>query len=123
MKLINPNFLGFSVDYRIRGLETTCKDFNDPYCELTYERTGCFGCEHLDASSGYNVFCEKNHAIDVEPVAIGDGKILEFCPAYTSRWNKYSNNGCRKCDNVYTASREYKCRAKITCSKEIYRTD
>ena len=123
MKLVNPDFLGFTIDYEFIGIELVCKKFKDPYTGNLYEKTGCYACRYLNISHWTRISCSKKYNIEHIPVRKDEetGEIMENCPEYSSTRDRYGRSGCSSCKHKYYGSRRAKCRLKHMVREEIIR--
>jgi len=121
MKLVNPDFLGFTIDYKFIGIELQCKDFKDQYAGCVYIETGCYGCTYLEIGRYSALECGKNHSIRQLAVCKEDGLLVEGCATYMSRYDRYGRSGCVGCDSRYQGTNHTKCRLKKDVREEILR--
>jgi len=121
MKLVNPDFLGITIDYKFKGIELECSDFKDPYTGCLYAETGCYGCRNLSIARWGALECKKKHTVSLITVRNEEGIMLENCPAFASRRMRYGQAGCGGCDHKFHGANRTKCRQKFDVSAEIMR--
>jgi len=122
MKLVNPNYLGFSIDYKFKGIELKCKEFKDAYSSCTYSESGCYACNYLNISQwGDTAECTKGHTARLVTVRKDGSNIVENCTSFTSRRQRYGQSGCAYCNHGYRGSNRTKCRNKFETRDEIVR--
>ena len=122
MKLVNPDYLGFEIDYAFIGIELKCKQFKDPYSSRMYAATGCYACKNLSIEGHTGMKCEKNNAITHIPIRKDDANmIIDNCPGYSSRHDRYGRSGCSSCKNRYWGNNRPKCRLGYEVREEIIR--